>query len=124
MHLCGSGSQETYGVSFHAAPPCTPALRFVSAILHPAPRIRSRRLLRPAPELEVRLLERALHRVGRHLLEEKMRQHDLGDARRGLPLAGGQLGIEVGEFGAKAGFPHECNLAARLRRNLFRVSRI
>ena len=53
----------------------------------------------------------ALHRIGAHLLEEIAGEQHLGDARRWLPLAGGQLGIEIGEIGSEAGFPHACNLA-------------
>ena len=78
----------------------------VGVIFSSAPRIGPGWVLGAPAELEVRFLQRAIHGIGCHLLEEEVRQHDLGDTRRRLPLAGDQLRIEMGEFLTKTGFPH------------------
>src|SRR6476469_9079757 len=46
-----------------------------------------------------------------HLVQQHVRQHRLGDARGGLPAAGGQSRIEVSELGPKPCFAHGPNLA-------------
>jgi hypothetical protein len=95
-------------------------LRFAGPILDPSAWVEQGGLLSAAPELEVRLLERPLHGVRGHLLKEKPRQDDLSDPGRGLPLAGSELGVEVGEFRTEAGFPHAWNLARGPRAQPFR----
>ena len=79
-------------------------LLVLSAVFGAPAGVYHRGVLRPSTELEVRFLESALHRIGSHLLKEVAGEHDFGDARGGLPLAGGQLGIEIGELGAEAGY--------------------